>query len=195
MVGSKERGKLDWLGLIRVGGMCILLALLDRVFGYSSLICGVWMGCRVFVVPLNERGGYFFTRYTNYKMNIASFAPSEKMTMKRYQRFNKFLMVDNEVGSDFADFNTRISKVIQFLKKGMRTDAVKELDNFRQMVYNSFMEYSPKGYALALLVHKIDGVEYTDITAGGLKKVLEKLEEAGVTQEEAIKKVREVKKK
>lgn len=128
-------------------------------------------------------------------VEIEFFETAEKMTMKRYQRFNKYLMVDNEVGSNFAEFNAKMSKAIQFLRKGMGQEAVKELDNFRQMVYHSFMEYSPKNMALALLVAKIDGEECNDITAGGLNKVLDKLDELGFTQELANQKALEVKKK
>lgn len=120
---------------------------------------------------------------------------AERMTMKRYQRFNKFLMIDNEVGSDFTDFNTRLSKAIQFLKKGMRDEGVAELENWRQMVYNAFTEYSPKSMALALLVHSIDDEVYTDISASSLQKVLDRLEEIGFTQEQALQNIDEVKKK
>lgn len=120
---------------------------------------------------------------------------AERMTMKRYQRFNKYLMIDNEVGSDFADFNARLAKAIAFLKKGMQGQGVAELENWRQMVYNAFTEYSPKGMALALLVHKIDDEEYGDITASGLQKVLDRLEDIGFTEEQATNTVADVKKK
>lgn len=120
---------------------------------------------------------------------------AERMTMKRYQRFNKFIMIDNEVGSEFKEFNSKLAKAIKFFKKGMKNEGVAELENWRQMVYNAFTEYSPKGMALALLVYKIDGKEYNDITSGGLQKVIDKLEEIGFTQETATNTVSEVKKK
>lgn len=120
---------------------------------------------------------------------------AERMTMKRYQRFNKFIMIDNEVGSEFKEFNAKLAKAIKFFKKGMKNEGVAELENWRQMVYNAFTEYSPKGMALALLVHKIDGIEYNDITSGGLQKVIDKLDEIGFTQETATNTVSEVKKK
>lgn len=126
---------------------------------------------------------------------VEIFDTSEKMTMKRYQRFNKFLMIDNEVGNDFNDFNARIAKVVAYLKKGMQSEAVGELENWRQMVYNAFTEYSPKGMALALLVHSIDGEIYNDITGSGLQKVLDKLEQIGFTEEQATNTVADVKKK
>lgn len=126
---------------------------------------------------------------------VEIFDSAEKMPMKRFNRFNKFIMIDNEVGNDFADFNARLSKAIAFFKKGMQSEGVGELENWRQMVYNSFTEYSPKGMALAILVHKIDGEEYNDITANGLQKVLDKLDEIGFTEEQATNTVADVKKK
>lgn len=129
------------------------------------------------------------------KHEVKFFDTAENMTMKRYQRFNKYLMIDNEVGSDFSSFDQRLNKSIKLLKKGMQAEAIKELGNFRQMVFNSFMEYSPKNLALALLVESIDGEKCKDISGGGLNYVLEKLEEIGLTKALANEIVEEVKKK
>lgn len=128
-----------------------------------------------------------------HKVNLYNGA--EDMPMKRYQRFNKFLMLSNEVGSDFADFNRRSIKAVEFLKKEMVKEAIQELENRRQMVYNAFMEYSPSGRALAILVHSIDDVVYNDISADGLQIVIDKLDEIGFTQNETVSNVDAVKKK
>lgn len=129
------------------------------------------------------------------KHKVEVFDSAEMMPMKRYQRFNKFLMIDNEVGSDFADFNKRSSKAIELLKKGLLDEAVKELDNRRQMVYNAFMGYSPKGRAMAIMVHSIDGEVFTDYSKGGLDKVIDRLDEIGFTYALTDETVRDVKKK
>ena len=128
-------------------------------------------------------------------VKVEIYETGEQMTMKRYNRFNKYLMIHNEVGSDFGEFDSRLVKPIQFFKKGLKDEGVKALQNFRQMVYNSFMEYSPKGMALALLVHKIGDKVYNDITSKGLEAVLDKLEEIGFTQGQANETVSDVKKK
>ena len=119
----------------------------------------------------------------------------ETMPMRRYQRFNKFLMMHNEIGSDFADFNKRSLKTIDYLKKGMLSEAVKELDNRRLLVFNSFMEYSPIGQALAILVHSINGKEKKGITSEDLEEVISELEGIGFTKGQTDKVVHEVKKK
>jgi len=129
------------------------------------------------------------------KHAIEFYDGAEYLPMKRYQRFNKYLLIDNEVGSDFTDFELRSSKAVEFLKKGLTDEAIKELENRRMMVFNSFMEYSPRGMALALLVHKIDNVVYKDISSEGLQLVLDKLDEIGFTEKQSTEKVDEVKKK
>ncbi len=130
------------------------------------------------------------------KKNVVEFYNSaELIPMKRYQRFNKFLMIDNDVGSDFADFNKRSVKAIEYLKKGMKEDAVLELENRRQMVYNAYMEYSPKNRALAILVKSINGEECTDYSSDGLDEIIDKLDKLGFTYKQVQDTVDEVKKK
>lgn len=128
-------------------------------------------------------------------VEVVFYETAEKMTMKRYQRFNKYLMIDNEVGSDFGSFDAKLAKAVSYLKKGMTEPAAKELDNFRQMVYNSFMNYSPQNMALALLVRSIGGEPCNDITAKGLEAVLDKLEDLEFSKELALATIADVKKK
>ena len=126
---------------------------------------------------------------------IEMWESAEQMTMKRYHRFNKFLMIDNEVGSDFTDYNKRTEKAIQFLKNKMVEEALKELDNRRMLVFNSFSGYQPKGRALAIMVKSIDGEEFKDFSSSTLDKILDKIEEIEMSQTQAKEIVDEVKKK
>lgn len=126
---------------------------------------------------------------------VKFFDTPETMPMRRYQRFNKFLMIENEVGSDFADFDKRSQKAISFLKQGLVKEALQELQNRRQLVYNAFTEYSPKDRALAILVHSIDGVEYKDFSKSGLDAILDRLNEIEFSHEQSSTTVDEVKKK
>jgi len=126
---------------------------------------------------------------------VEIFDSPEDFPMKRYQRFNKFLAKDCEIGSDFSDFNKRSLKTIEYLKKDMKDAAIKELENRRMMVYNAFMEFSPKNNALAILVHSIDGVIKKDISSDGLEKILSELDEIGFTQKISNEITIEVKKK
>jgi len=126
---------------------------------------------------------------------IEVFNGADNLPMKRYQRFNKFLMLDVEVGSSFEDYDRRTAKAVEFLKKKMIDEAIQEIHNRRQMVYNAFQEYSPKNNALVILIHSIDGEVFTDYSADGLSKVIDKLDEIGFTQNQVTETVTEVKKK
>lgn len=129
---------------------------------------------------------------------IEFFQSPEEMTIKRYQRFQKFVMIDSEVGSTFEDFDERTMKAIAFLRNKMLDEAVKELENRRQAAYNAYTDYSPKSYALALLVKSINGVDYTGkyyLTDEGLDEILNKLEEIGYSKRQADNDLNVVKKK
>lgn len=119
----------------------------------------------------------------------------ESLPIKRYQRFNKYLMISNEVGSDFNDYDKRMMRTNEFLNKKMYDDALKELTNMRQMVWNAYTEYSPNGMALAILVHSINGQVYTDYSDDGLQEVLDKLDEIGYGKDKGVETISEVKKK
>lgn len=126
---------------------------------------------------------------------VKTYDNPEELPMRRYQRFNKFLMIENEVGSTFEDYKKRSEQEIAYLRNGMIQEAIQELSNRTQMVYNAFMEYSPKGRAMAILVHSIGGTIYKDYTASGLDAILDDLENIGLSQKIATEIVDETKKK
>lgn len=131
--------------------------------------------------------------FKNHKIVI--YASIETLPIKRYQKFNKFLMIDNEVGSCFEDYDVRTSKAVEFLRKDLKEEAIQELENRRQAVFNSFEEYSPKNNAFAILVHSIDDKIYSNYSDEGIKEVIDKLDEIGYNRKELDKEVSEVKKK
>lgn len=120
---------------------------------------------------------------------------ADQLPIKRYQRFNKYLMIDNEVGSTFDDFDRRNLSIIELLKKDMKQEAIIEMENRRQMVFNAFQEYSPKNLALAILVHSIDDIIYIDYSDESLSNISKKLDEIGFTKFMMDDNVSEVKKK
>jgi len=119
----------------------------------------------------------------------------KEMPIRRYQQSNKYLMIASDIGSDFEDYGKRSLRVLEFLRKGMIKEAIEEIENRRQTVWNAFKEFTPKGYALALLVKSINGKLMTDITDKGLDEVLDKLDSIGFTYNDMIENLSEVKKK
>lgn len=119
----------------------------------------------------------------------------KQMPIRRYQQSNKYLMIASDIGSDFADFDKRTLKVMEFLKKGMLGEAVKEMENRRQTIWNAYKNYNPQGMSLALLVKSIDGRPRNDISDEGLEKTLDELNRIGFTYDNLEEALSDVKKK
>lgn len=133
--------------------------------------------------------------YTHGKHEIELFDSIHNLPVLRFQRFNKYQMQASEIGNTFADFDQRTIRVMQFLKKGMMKEALQELENRRQTIFNSYNEFTPQGKSLAILVKRIDSVEYVDFSPNNLDRCLEHLEKIGLGNTDATEKLREVKKK
>lgn len=129
------------------------------------------------------------------KHTVELYDSMHSLEIQRFQRFNKYQMTAIEIGSNFEDYDRRTAKVYQFLKKGMTAEAIQELNNRRQAVFNAFNEYTPTGKALAILVRKIDDRVYTDYSSSALDEILKRLDDIGFTYEMTINSVNEVKKK
>lgn len=100
----------------------------------------------------------------------------DELPIVRFQKYNKYLLIDSGVGSDMNDVLDHIDRAKLYISANP-TMAVVEMENMRQAIYLISEEISPKYMAFAVLVHKIDGKEMNDLSDVGLKKVLEILNE------------------
>jgi len=129
------------------------------------------------------------------KHKIEFFDSAETLNILRYQKFNKYLMLDNQVGSTVQDYDKRLMKSIQFLSQDMKEETRRELDNARQAIYNIQNEFSPKQKAIAVLVKKIDDKYYKNIDAGTISEIEKHLDRIGFTKELMDEVLEKVKKK
>lgn len=120
---------------------------------------------------------------------------TQNLPILKFQKLNKYMMISNEVGNTFEDYDARMAKALSFLQKDMVSEAIQELSNQRQMVFNAFNEYTPKGKAFAVLVKSIDGIEYKGTSPSDFDKVLEHLNDIGFGQADSVEKLLELKKK
>lgn len=132
--------------------------------------------------------------YVHKTHTIELFDSIHSLKVLRFQRFNKYQMIASEIGNTFEDYDQRTSKVLAFLQKNMVSEAIQELENRRQTVYNAYNEFTPKGKSFAVLVKKIDDVVYDDFSPDTLDRCLEHLDRIGVTYETLLLKLSEVKK-
>lgn len=133
--------------------------------------------------------------YRHGKHEIEIFDSVHNLPVLRFQRFNKYMMQAVDIGNTFEDYERRTQKALQFLQKDMKPEALQELENRRQTVYNAFNDFTPKGKAFAILVKRIDGYNYTGYSPNDLDRVLEHLDRIGLGMDVTIEKLSEVKKK
>lgn len=119
----------------------------------------------------------------------------ESLPIRRYNKFNKYLLFDNEVGASFEDYLKRSQKTTEYLKTGLYEEALQELSNRTEMVFNAYNNYIPKDYALAVLVYSIDGKVYSDYTDAGLDEIINILDEIGFSRKQANEETESLKKK
>lgn len=129
------------------------------------------------------------------KHKVELYDSIQNLSIGRFQRFNKYQMVAIEIGSNFQDYDKRTEKTYKFLQQGMVAEAIQELNNRRQTVFNAYNEFQPTGKSLAVLVKKIDDRAYQDYSSNALDKIVERLDEIGFTYEMLVNTLNEVKKK
>ena len=105
------------------------------------------------------------------------------------------MMRQNEVGNDITDISKRIERAMSFINSGSSDKAFKELSNARLTFNYSDAQLQPKGLALASMVKSINGIEQTDLTSDGLRRVLSILQDLGITKGEIDEATESIKKK
>lgn len=114
------------------------------------------------------------------KHTVEIFDAIDELPIQRFQKYNKYMLIDSGVGSDLQDILDHIERAKIYIKANPAM-AVAELDNLRQAIYLVSEEMSPKYMAFAVLVNKIDGKPADDLSDVGLKNVLETLKDVPKT--------------
>lgn len=99
----------------------------------------------------------------------------DELPIARFHKYNRYLLIDAGVGSEIADFDNHIERVVRYIRNKDNESAGKELENLRQNVYMVLAGQNIKHLSFACLVKTIDGKENNDLSPEGLKKVLETL--------------------
>lgn len=131
--------------------------------------------------------------YRGHKIEV--YDNTQSLPILRFQKFNKYMMIALEVGNTFEDYDARTSKALAFLQKEMVSEAIGELNNRRQLVFNAFNEFTPRGKAFAVLVKRIDNKYYNGTSPSELDEVLSHLDRIGLGYVDLMEKLESVKKK
>lgn len=116
------------------------------------------------------------------------------LPIRRFQKFNKHMMIACEVGESVADYDKRMQRANGYLRAKDIDGAINEITNQRQCLYNILEEYSPSGLALCTLVYSIDGKVYSVVTDEDLQEIQNTLDSLGFSKEMLDTTISEVKK-
>lgn len=126
---------------------------------------------------------------------VALYASAEEMPIKRYNKFQKYLLVESGVGSDVESAGRHLSKLFEFIGGSMKDESLVEAKNLFYNFYMIQQEENLPAMALACLVASIDEEPVVDLSEENLKVIVEKLSFFGFTQKEVKARIDEIKKK
>jgi len=113
----------------------------------------------------------------------------EELPVERFMKANKYWMLDDSIGSDISDFDQKHYSRFTLIA-GDKEKTLKELQNFRILIYNIMNEINVQNLSFACMVHSVNDVEITDTSEQSLKSLIKKLSDAGLTQEILKKKLK-----
>lgn len=102
----------------------------------------------------------------------------DEMPIVNYQKYNKYLLIDSNIGSTLDDYNRHVSKALMYINQGKLEQLRQELINQRQLMIMINQEVSPKYLAFAALIAEFDGTPVTDLSDDNLKSLLAQLQKA-----------------
>ena len=126
------------------------------------------------------------------KHTVEMYDAIDEMSIVRFHKYQKLLLIDAGVGADIAAFDQRLEKTRRYLLSGKPDKAQAELANLRQSIFLIQSGINPRHRAFAVLVKRLDGKDCEDLSDEGLEGLLVKLQDASVgeitAQLEAVKK-------
>ena len=129
------------------------------------------------------------------KFELELFDSIDKLPFERFNAFNKYVMLDSELGATVQDFDKVTVRVYEFISKEMYEEAKNELLNLRIVVNNILTGNSSKGLSFASLISKVNGKPLDDYSEDKLKSLLSDLSKEGLDVKQVIEATAEVKKK
>jgi len=98
----------------------------------------------------------------------------EQMSIAQFNKVNKYWMLSDSLGSDFADID-KLHLARLLLVAGDKDKTIKEVNNLRILVHNIIEEISPEQLAFIALIHSIDGKILDDYSEDNLKRLATEL--------------------
>lgn len=138
-------------------------------FDFFLYFCGEGMVC--FYIPNICDTNHSKTDMRKEKINghtVEIYDSIDELPIRRFHKYNKYLLVDSGVGSDLNDITSKIGLIQYYIDKDPPKAKI-ELENMRQAMYLVSQETNVRYLAFMALVKSIDEKEVTDISDENLK--------------------------
>lgn len=112
----------------------------------------------------------------------------DQLPIQRFTQANKYWMLHDSIGSSIEDFDKNHYTKFTLIA-GDKDKTLKELANFRILVYNIMNDLNVQHLSFACLIYSVNGIEVTDTSEESLTKLLENLSRLGLTQDVLKKKL------
>ncbi len=112
----------------------------------------------------------------------------DQLPVQRFTLANKYWMLHDSIGSSIEDFDKNHFNKITLIARD-KEKTLKELANFRILVFNIMNDTNVQHLSFACLIHSVNGIEVTDLSQENLQKLLNKLSALGLTQDVLKKKL------
>ena len=119
------------------------------------------------------------TQIGNFKIEF--WDTIDALPYDQFTAFNKYVMLDAELGATVQDFDQKTAKIHRFLASGMIKEGRQALMNLRNVVHNILTETNTRGLAFACLIKKVNGKNLESYDSDHLKELLSKLSKAGLS--------------
>lgn len=121
------------------------------------------------------------------RTNVLLYDDIEQMPIERFNKINKYWMLHDNIGSSIGDFDkNHYSKFLVLVEE--KEKILKQLENFRILVYNIMSEVNVHHLSFACMIHSVNGEEVKDLSEENLKRLLKRLSDLGLTEETLKKK-------
>jgi hypothetical protein len=119
----------------------------------------------------------------------------QETPIMRTHEFYKLLLLDLGVGSDMDSVGRHFSAFYGLLKSKSYNELFQEAANLHNNYYFILEGINVKSFCFASMVASIDGKQVTDMSEGGVKKLLKQLSDYGLKDQHVTDITDEIKKK
>lgn len=100
----------------------------------------------------------------------------DELPIKRFHKFNKYMLIDAGIGSDLNDINSHIAKAMRYIDLD-KDKAKLVLENLRQSLFLVSEGRNIRHLSFAILIKYMDGKRIYDISDENLENIMGKLGE------------------